>query len=323
MRRVYLDQAEWIAFSKAALGRPSDSRVADTLVIARFGVEHGLVRFPLSSTTYIETMNVRRWRQREPLARVMGELSRYETIANQRTLLDMELDLALQKRFGRPRTVRTVPVVGFGIAHAFGQARLEQVQSPELLARLRSDPLLADWVRLHREEAMLAGPPEDFPVAWMRYDAGRAAAERFAAGQRSRAEELRKAGFGKGRLPRALVASELVGILDPLLGALARADLPREALFTDAETLTDFFMDLPTRRVAYEMLRARHRDPGQAWKPTDLGDFGALTVAVPYCDIVVTERHWRGVLRAAHVDELFSTVILDDVAELPGLLVAA
>ena len=157
----------------------------------------------------------------------------------------------------------------------------------------------------------------------MRYDAGRTAADRFAAGQRSRADELRKVGFAKGRLPRALVASELVGILDPLLEALARADLPRDALFTDAETLTDFIMDLPTRRVTHEMLRARHRDPGQAWTSTDLGDFGALAVAVPYCDVVVTERHWRGVLRAAHVDRLYSTVILDDVAELPELLVAA
>ena len=165
MRRVYLDQAEWIAFSKAAVGRPSDPRVAEALEIARFGVEHGLVRFTLSSTTYIETMNVRQWRQREPLARVMGELSRYETIANQRLLLAMELDFALQKRFGRPSTVRTVPVFGFGIAHAFGQRDLEQVQSTELRTRLQADRLLADWVRLHREEAMLAGPPEDFPVA--------------------------------------------------------------------------------------------------------------------------------------------------------------
>ncbi len=321
MRRVYLDQAEWIELSKATLGKSSDSELAETLEIARYGVQHGLVRFPLSSTHYMETMGTRQWRQREPLARVMGELSRYETVADQRRLLDMELDLALRRRFGRPYVVRTVSVFGVGVAHAFGVPELDQVQSSDLRAYLDANPAQQEWFTKQREEAMLAGPPEDFPLAWLRNDTHRPAAERFAAGQRDLAVELRQAGFGKGRLPRALVATELAGILDRLNEALARAGLSADRL-SGAEALTAFFMDLPTRRVTHEMLLARHRDPGQAWKANDLSDFAALGVAVPYCDIVVTERHWRGVLRAAHMDDVYSTVILDDVRELRSLLVA-
>ena len=82
MRRAYLDQAEWIELTKAALERPVHPRVSEALEIARYGVRQGLVRFPLSSSHYMETMGIRQWRQREPLARLMAELSGFETIAD-------------------------------------------------------------------------------------------------------------------------------------------------------------------------------------------------------------------------------------------------
>lgn len=322
MKRVYLDQAEWVEFSRASQGRHADPKVADALAIARYGVRQGLLSFPLSSSHYMETMGTTRWRQREPLAAVMAELSQFQTIADQRRILDMELDLALRRRFGRPYEVRAVAIFGHGVAHAFGEPTLAEIQSPDLRDLLDRQPALARKVGEARELAMLAGPPEDLPVPWLRTDAHHAPAQRFRSGQQDLGADLRAAGFGKGRLPRGLIASELVGILDRLNEAIGRAGLSADRL-DGQDALTEFFLDLPTRRVAYEMLLARHRNPEQTWKPNDLNDFAALGVAVPYCDVVVTERHWRGLLRAAHLDREYSTVILDDVRELPEVLVAA
>jgi len=183
MKRVYLDQAEWVEFSRASLGRPADQRVADALEIARYGVRQGLLTFPLPSSHYMETMGTKRWRQREPLAAVMAELSQFQTIADQRRILDMELDLALRRRFGRPYEVRAVAVFGRGVAHAFGEPTLDEVQSPDLRDLLDRQPALALKFREARELAMLAGPPEDLPVPWLRTDAHRAAAKRFSGGQ--------------------------------------------------------------------------------------------------------------------------------------------
>ena len=68
-KRVYLDQAEWVEFSRASQGRHADSKVAGALEIARYGMRQGLLTFPLSSSHYMETMGTKRWRQREPLGR--------------------------------------------------------------------------------------------------------------------------------------------------------------------------------------------------------------------------------------------------------------
>lgn len=118
-----------------------------------------------------------------------------------------------------------------------------------------------------------------------------------------------------------MIAQELVSILDPLSEAMGRAGLSADQL-AGADALTDFLLALPTRRMNCELLRLRHRNPQQRWEENDLNDIGALSVAVPYCDVVVTERHWRGPIRDARLDEAYGTIVLHDLRELAPAIVA-
>jgi hypothetical protein len=54
VKRVYLDQNKWIDLTRAKHGQKSGERFADALTVARAGVEHGLISFPLSLTHYME-----------------------------------------------------------------------------------------------------------------------------------------------------------------------------------------------------------------------------------------------------------------------------
>jgi hypothetical protein len=321
VKRVYLDQAEWIELTRARLGKPTSAGVREVLDIARAGVPLGLVALPLSGIHYMENAQTRRWSQRGALAATMAELSCFATIAPATRLLEAELDQALRKMFGRPYEVRTIDVFGTGGAHAFGEPELADVQDPRLRALMDADPTLRPFIEKRREFAMLAGPPRDFPLPWFPTESVRQQEDRFAATQRQVGATLREAGYGKdGRAVPTLVAQMLVEILGPLNEAMARTGLSADLLYTP-EALTDLLMDLPTQRVDYELRLALHRDSGLPWKGNDLDDIGALCLAVPYCDIVVTERKWRALVQATHLDKLYGTTMLDSLDDLPALLV--
>jgi hypothetical protein len=74
----------------------------------------------------------------------------------------------------------------------------------------------------------------------------------------------------------------------------------------------------PAKRAAtYELRRLRQQSQDTNWKPNDLNDIASLAVAIPYCDVVVTERQWSHMARRAELDRRFNTVILHDLRSLP------
>ena len=118
--RVYLDQNKWVDLARAAIGHPRGGQFADALTLARAGVAAGTVSFPLDMYRYWETSKRGRDRSRNDVVDVMRELSRQQTMALPLGILDMELDAALQRRFGRPEFVRQQTVFGTGLRHITG-----------------------------------------------------------------------------------------------------------------------------------------------------------------------------------------------------------
>lgn len=167
MKRVYLDQNKWIDLMRAKHGQKSGERFQDALTVARAGVDHGLVSFPLSLTHYMEVTHRQNWPSRHRLAATMAELSRFHAIAPQEHVVPAELERALHKRFGRPLTPRSLQVFGVGIKHAFGY--------DDLTFKLPDDVLLDPADRLLFEQAvakqfeleMLRGPAADTPLPWL------------------------------------------------------------------------------------------------------------------------------------------------------------
>jgi len=55
---------------------------------------------------------------------------------------------------------------------------------------------------------------------------------------------------------------------------------------------------------------------------TGTNDVTALSIAVPYCDVVITERSWAAMINDQKINRRFNTQVLHDLRELPGLLQA-
>ncbi len=67
------------------------------------------------------------------------------------------------------------------------------------------------------------------------------------------------------------------------------------------------------------LLTAAHRNPQSQWRPNDIFDFDALSVAIPYCDVVVTDRHACRLANAARLPDRLGTKV---IATLDGLVAA-
>jgi len=125
-----LDINHWYALGDALAGHPQRPEHLDVLRQLTELVEQGQLMFPLSAVHYMELSENPRDHQREKAANVMAKLSRFNTLRSTGKIVDEELALALNKRFGRPAFL--VKVEKFGVGAWF--AALEKRFSPALTA---------------------------------------------------------------------------------------------------------------------------------------------------------------------------------------------
>lgn len=175
-----------------------------------------------------------------------------------------------------------------------GQHKLEEIV-------LADDPPLMGDIRLKlNEQTRLSGG-------------------RFAQGQEDVRDQL--AALGRHRLGDVMTATSIVDILDPLMQIAKKLDVDLGPVFDrGAEALEPLIAAMPSRWVERELRRARQSNPQKRWEANDLNDVIALSIAVPYCDVVVTERSWTGITNTRRINQPFQTKVIRDLRELPSLL---
>ena len=327
--RVYLDQNKWIDLARAAVGHPLGERYEDALLLARTAVRTGAASFPLDIFRYMETTKRGNDRSRVELADTMRELSQQNTMALPREVLDHEIDVALQHRFGLPDVPRPLRVFGFGIRH-IDQARLDwpQVdlsflpdQGASLLPGQRRT--LQGFIDATIEAGLLRVGPKTLLNAG--FDHNATSGDAFVAHENRIASEIARLGLTGGRIDDAVRASDFGDIRPAVVIALTRVGLTYDEFMdglTEGEFL-DFMDDLPTRFVTNTLRSAKHRQAQQPWEPNDLVDIVALPVASVYCDVLVTEKQWVHRLQQGKVGERYGTKLLTNVAQLVEILTNA
>jgi hypothetical protein len=95
-----------------------------------------------------------------------------------------------------------------------------------------------------------------------------------------------------------------------LAQALAARNLELEEVFPDPKYARRFVDSMPSADVCVSLITAAHRNPQTRWTGNDMFDIDALGVAVPYCDVVVTERHARHALEIAGAPARSGTAVM-------------
>jgi hypothetical protein len=321
MLRVYLDMNKWIELARAMKAGIADA--PDYVAMIAAAVDGGLASFPLSASHVFETWKAASAQRRHDLAPVMASVSRNHTIAAPSKLLPGELDRALQRRFGRPTQLLPLQPFGWGLAFGFGQ-ELPQVSEETREALRAHDPSLTEqelsaWLDM----MLLAGPPENLPVEGIAQPPLEFA-EAFAADENAQAKLYAEHGADKDLRRRAVSARQMLDIWEELAQALLRAQVTIDDIAAlGADGVTELALDLRSRAAGHHMTWWQYDNPETKWEPNDLDDISYLSVAVGYCDIVVTERKWTHILNASGAAKDLGTTVTSRLADLPELLVAA
>jgi len=328
----YLDLNHWIGLSRANAGRADGERYVEALAACRAAKRSGAAVFPISDAHYVEMAKIRSESQRAHLAEVMWELSGLTTILSRPSIMRMELDRSLSDLVGpTDGLLAPLPLLGFGSAWAFGRVGWRLRSDEEDLTDELDGDALARFRLLTTtaERRILAGPKDDEIPAlkekgWDPYAGLRVAEQRAL----EEAEQAKRFDDGpkwrRGRIRDVILARELViELFDMLFDALTWRSLGFEFLEADRDRARRLVRSMPSSEVSTELKRAAHRNRQTRWRSNDIIDIDAMSLAVPYCDVVVTEQHRANQLRSAHFDDRMNTVILDAPQLLPGILESA
>jgi hypothetical protein len=343
IRIVYLDLNHWIYLAKAATGHPDGARHLAALEALRRALASGKFMFVLSGTHHMEMEGIKSLRQRRDITDVMEELTSFRTLLSRAVLIQLEIEAALDELITtRPEPIQSpLTLIGDGVLHAFGRrgglrvwsaegddvtekARLDWPQGPEAFDRWQAEG------ELRLERSVLRGPtdeeaPELRAQGWRPETARQIAEERAAEEQEQAARFDTEQGRWRRGRTRDVVAGRhmFIELNEWLSEGLAARGVKLMEHFDEPDKARRFTDSMPSTDIAITLMTARHRNPQTRWTANDIFDIDALSVAVPYCDIVVTEQHACHVLKTARVEQRANTQLFDNLDELARLIDAS
>ncbi len=329
---VYLDLNHWIYLAQARAGKSSGHRFSSALEACRDAQRSGSARFVLASSHYMEMVTIRDPAQRRGIADVMEELTDFAALVSRVVIMELELEAALNRFATAVPPLPSVALIGRGGRHALGIQSGLRIMGPSgdetehvrhQMGAQEFDAFVAR-ANLLLERSLLRGPTDEEVGSLQPYGWSPAAASAVAdkRAEEEQAQSRRLDGGGpwrRGRLRDVIAARELlIEFQDMLPRALAVRGLQLADLAPNPEAALAFVRGMPSTEVSVELKTAWHRNRDKGWTANDVYDIDALSLAVPYCDIVVTEKACHHVLNVAGLGERMQTAILRTLNDLPA-----
>jgi len=332
---VYLDLNHWISLAQASVGHSNGSRFVKVLEACLAARSAGAAVFVLSSTHYVEMLKIKDPAQRQELARVMEKLTDFATLVSRVVVMELELAAVLDQFARTPSLLPVIPLIGRGVRHSVGlQSRLK-IMGPlgdetdavreRIGAKVFDDGV--GKINLDLERSVLRGATDNSEVdnlcalGW-NPEPVKQVAEKRAAEERQQTVRLdAESRWRRGRLRDVVSAREFVIEFQNILPrALAARGLVLSDVIPDQQSARAFARAMPSSDVSIELKTAWHRNQHKKWTANDIYDIDAMSLAVPYCDVVVTEKACHHVLSVARLGERMGTTLLRDLADLPSTL---
>jgi hypothetical protein len=335
---VYLDQWVWIRLARTANGEPREDSDPQVLAAVQGAVEDG-VAFPLSTTHHMETSKITNPRQRLDIARTMASISHCRTLRARRALLRHQMLHAMYLTFRRPTFRPQAPeVLGTGFRWAFeGEPGPMVLRGPDGLVDPATISGMPEFLRKANQltEMMLLAGPGDEEIGELRehYDYRPEAMHVIEADrlkwEASYVDILAEYPASKAELRVRLQARELLHEHQAMFQALLseyRINLNREVGYNpdrpnvSRRRMVAFADAVPSLRIAVDLKVELFRGAAKPWTMNAVHDIDALSMAVPYCHVVVPDREMASLLSRSGTGPRHGTKIVTTLSELPDVL---
>lgn len=309
---IYLDQNKWIDLARAYHGHKGGTQYRSLLQQIKLAVRANRAIFPLTFSHLVETRKAKNLSRRKRLAQVMVEISQGWTLAPPSS---QELTVAIANLFDKQPAAQPT-MLGQGILFALG------ISSEELQTNLG----ISETEALHLQKTVdsskglslfLMGHDESLNAQAV------SAYEAIAKSLAQRVEKARAKGkaYSETIRKRAYVA-DLTYHLQPELAKILAQYGKSFADFMNLgrDKLMAFFETVPTLDVEIELATERDKNWTRRIDSNDMEDISFLSVAIPYCDIVITEKFWVDLAKRKQLDQKYNTVILSNLLDLESYL---
>jgi hypothetical protein len=273
--------------------------------------------------------------QRRDLADVMEELTDFAALVSRVVVMELELTAMLDRLATEPSPLPKIPLIGRGVRHTAGRQSGFKIMGPsgdetdrarECMGAKAFDDFVAK-ANLLFERSALRGPADNNEIEDLRLlgwnpEAVTQIAERRTAQERDQALRLDGGGpWRHSRLRDVVSARELViEFQDMLPRALRERGLKISDVIPDPQSARAFVRAMPSTDVSIELKTAWHRNRDKPWTANDIYDIDAMSLAVPYCDVVVTEKACHHALEVARLGKRMHTALLRNLEDLPSTL---
>lgn len=326
---VYLDQNKWIRLLQQREGTDTDPEIERVLDRLTAAVEDGEAIVPVSQYHMVETATSHNRRdRRDHLFELMMELSEYWTIAIANIVMRQEVPAYFRKMQGEKVDFRTL-AIGKGLPFMLGgdnwafvytgDEHPEDVQlPPEKKARMLDAFQGREAFEISWEEGL---------EIFQRRDHEADIVDKLEKNRKLHEEKF----SSNARRRRVAMARHYTNEVIEELGKLClQHDLPLNTWAVDldayirqgeeAEEATQFLRSFPSNYTYSTLTVTRDLQKQRPIDKNDLNDIMALSVAIPYCDIVVTEKFWAHEAKSNCLDKIYETHITRNLSEIDPLL---
>ena len=322
MARVYLDQNKWISL----LREQSNGNTGSDSTIARLRqlVEENEVVCPMSVIHLVETASAsNRGGRVDDMFDLMLDFSQNQMMAPFTVVQEDEIGTKVDEMLGRDASMDG-KVVGQGLAFSLGgrhyhvsseSGELDEEVREELLEAVESD--WASELLLEDEEIRdtLGSREYEEELVDRLEEIRNENEEQFSDNDNRRRHEV-LGYFSEEVIPDVLqrFQRELITAPSDTVNPQTDHGISQERLESE-EYAFEWIQDFPAIythvNLTVERDIQRHRDI----QPNDLNDIMALSVAIPYCDVVVTENFWAHIASQVGVDDLYNTEVTSNIEE--------
>jgi hypothetical protein len=120
-------------------------------------------------------------------------------------------------------------------------------------------------------------------------------------------------------------ADFMIDVVGPTVAkTLAKLAVPKDSVFFKdwgKREFDNFINRIPTASTLFNLVIKRDQQLSRPIQTNDIPDVWALSLAIPYCDIVVTEKLWTSIaMKETNLGTQCDTIVIKNVAELLATL---